>query len=73
MANDAQRAWQRSLKNGKTEAYASVDGASLRIVAEREVVEDVLDEFARVLDIDFDFDTPSTVIPGQTTIEEMLA
>lgn len=61
------RAWQRSLKNGKMEAYASVNGCSLFVKGEREVVEDVFGVFEAKIGVPLAF-SPPDVIDGQTSI-----
>jgi hypothetical protein len=65
------RAWQRTTKNGKTTAYACVNGNSIRLSGDGEVVRDVLAAFADKLDARLDFGPPQ-VIEGQTDIYEQL-
>lgn len=70
MAIDS-RAWQRSLKNGKIDAYARVGGNSVRLIGDGEVVRAMLAAFAVKTEGVLDFQPPQ-VIDGQTTIfEEM--
>lgn len=70
MAND-RRAWQRPLKNGKTEAYAFVDGASVRVIGDAELAAKVLTCLGDHCGVPVE---PShvPVIDGQTTIYDQL-
>lgn len=70
MANE-NRAWQRTAKNGKTIAYACVNGNSIRLRGEAAVVRKVLDAFADQLGAKLDFGPPE-VIEGQMDIDEVL-
>lgn len=65
------RAWQRSLKNGKMEAYASVNGCSLFVKGERDVVEDIFGVFEAKVGVPFTF-APPQVLEGQTTIFDLI-
>lgn len=71
MANDG-RAWQRSLKNGKTEAYASIDGESVRVIGDTEIVWQILNTFSHATGADISLNTVPEVIEGQTDIFEVL-
>lgn len=70
MADD-NRAWQRSAKNGKTVAYACVNGNSIRLSGDGDVVRALLAEFAVKVGAQLDFGPPQ-VIEGQTDIYEQL-
>lgn len=70
MANE-HRAWQRTTKNGKTTAYACVNGNSIRLSGDGEVVRAMLAAFAIKLGATLDFGAPE-VIEGQTSIYDEL-
>lgn len=72
MANSG-RAWQRTLKNGKTEAFVSVgDGVSLRVIAEQPFVADIVAEVRRLTGAAIELHAAPPVIEGQTDIYEQL-
>lgn len=65
-----QRAWQRALKNGRTEMFVAVEGcASLRVVGERSACEQMIESFEHLTGAEFVFDQPPAVIPGQLQLE----
>lgn len=72
MAKIENRAWQRTGKNGQTIAYASVNGNSIRLSGDGDVVRAVLSSFAVQLGATLDFGPPE-VIEGQLDIDDVLA
>lgn len=68
MADDS-RAWQRSLKNGKTEWFATVEGrVSVRVVGEDDDCRRVIERVEEITGVTLT-DRSLSAIPGQLTID----